>query len=89
MNETNIDEAKKKQRRPGSGRTKGSFSFVLIKMEDLSKKFSDPNQPIQVGRKWAEMQGFPVAMTNDAKHLYGAIEGTTEVSKIKAKIEEL
>ena len=90
MNEgqVSISAKKGKQRKPGSGRTPGSYSFVLIKLKDLTGKFSDPEQPIQVGRKWAEMQGFTVATTSDAKHLFGAIQGTTEDTRIKAKVEE-
>ncbi len=58
-------------------------------LKDLTGKFADPNQPIQVGRKWAEMQGFKIDTTTDAKHLYGSIEGTTAATRIEAKVEEL
>ncbi len=87
MDTNSTDTAKK--RKVGSGRTKGSYSFVLITMADLQKKFADPSQPVQVGRKWAEMQGFVAPKMSDAKHLFDAIQGTTETTRIKARVEEL
>ena len=48
----------KKITRKGSGRTKGSFSFVQIKLSDLTAKFPDQETLVMVGRKWAESKGF-------------------------------
>lgn len=59
----------RKTSRPGSGRTKGSFSFATLTLAQLNGKFSDPNMPIQVGRKWAENTGFTGLVLAPAKKL--------------------
>ena len=61
---------KPKMRRPGSGRTKGSFSFVRIPLSELNKKFADQTTPITVSRMWAQQCGFKVKSTASSKHLY-------------------
>lgn len=48
---------KTKIKRPGSGKTKGSFSFVKITLQDLSAKLA-PSTEIVVRRIWAEGIGF-------------------------------
>ena len=44
--------------RNGSGRTKGSFSFVKIPLIELVSKFNGSPTDIVVRRKWAEANGF-------------------------------
>lgn len=101
----NTDEAKKKKvKRPGSGRTKGSFSFVRVPLEEAIKHFGGNKKsvlkflkdegvnldaPITVGRVWAEAVGLPVATTTNANELYTSIEGLTPNTAIKAKVQEL
>jgi hypothetical protein len=55
-----------KTRRPGAGRTKGSFSFVILTKAELDSKVVDPNQPIKVSRLWAETLGFKVTSASAA-----------------------
>jgi hypothetical protein len=43
----------KKQRKVGSGRKKGSYSFIRVKLSDLKERFKDSAE-IVVSRKWAE-----------------------------------
>ncbi len=45
-------------KKSGSGRKHGSFSFVNIPIKDLCAKFADSNQMVQCGRLWAEGCGF-------------------------------
>lgn len=52
--------------RKGSGRTKGSYSFVQIKLADLASKFADTNTQITVGRIWATSVGFSGLTTGPA-----------------------
>jgi len=40
------------------GRTKGSYSFVTLKLSDICGKFADEHQPVVVSRKWAEAVGW-------------------------------
>jgi hypothetical protein len=56
MNKTNI----KKIKRPGSGRTKGSFSFVTVPLEFLCGKIKDGKTLIKVSRLQLEAMGFNV-----------------------------
>lgn len=76
------------ERRPGSGRTKGSYSFIRIKLSDLTGKFIDPEMPVIISRKWAEQVGLAVESTTDAGHLFGTIEGTTPTTKIGVNVIE-
>lgn len=78
-----------KIKRPGSGRTKGSFSFVVLELQQLTKKFKDPKQPIQVSRKWAESQGFDVSNTKKAGDLFEKIQGEESAIAIGASVKEL
>jgi hypothetical protein len=48
----------KNSTRKGSGRTKGSFSFVKIPLIELNAKIKDSATQVVVRRKWAEAQGF-------------------------------
>jgi hypothetical protein len=58
----------KKQRKVGSGRTKGSVSFCVVPLKALRKRFA-PSHPVIVSRKWAEMaliKGKPMSATPQA-----------------------
>ena len=50
----------KKQRKPGSGRVKGSYSFARISLKDLNKVFPNREIPIIISRRWAEAVGIKV-----------------------------
>jgi hypothetical protein len=64
-------------RRKGSGRTKGSYSFVKISLADLTAKFSDKSTPIIVGRIWAQSCGFIGVKTAPVASIIEQIQGTT------------
>lgn len=49
--------SKTKITRKGSGRTKGSYSFVTVTLAELNAKFA-PDTKIVIGRKWGEVVGF-------------------------------
>lgn len=85
----NTTDAAKKKRKVGSGRTAGSYSFVVVTLKDIQGKFADPNQKITVGRKWAELCGFDIAVTTSAKDIAGRIDGTTPNTQVTAKVTEL
>ena len=42
----------KKQRKPGSGRKKGSYSFCNVSLKSMNELFGEKMQ-IKVSRKWA------------------------------------
>tara|TARA_Y100000310_G_C20600724_1_gene772874 strand:+ start:908 stop:1168 length:261 start_codon:yes stop_codon:yes gene_type:complete len=46
----------KKPRKTGSGRKKGSYSFIRVKLSDLNERFKE-SADIVVSRKWAEGNG--------------------------------
>ena len=50
--ETTI-KPKAKKRKVGSGRTKGSYSFITVKLTDLNKVLPKTSV-VMVSRKWAE-----------------------------------
>lgn len=75
---------KHKITRKGSGRTKGSFSFVKISLSDLNAKFADKNTPVLVGRKWAEQVGFQGISSAPAVKLVEQIQGS--IPEVKASI---
>lgn len=75
-------------KRPGSGRTKGSFSFVKLTVADLCSKFKD-NAIVVVSRKWAEANGFENLKTTNAANLFGSIEGTTAATRVAATVVNL
>lgn len=79
----------KKIRREGSGRTKGSFSFVLLTLQQLNDKFNDKSTPVKVGRKWAEECGFANLSTARAGDLTAQTQGQTPSSTIEVKEVEL
>lgn len=71
--------------RKGSGRTKGSFSFVKITVADLTAKFADVATPVVVSRKWAEACGFEGLVAKPANTTMDSIAGQTPVSAVNAK----
>ena len=70
--------------RKGSGRTKGSFSFTQVTLEQLTAKFTDPNQQITVGRKWAAAVGFTGLTSAPANHIANTIVGVTPATAVVA-----
>lgn len=81
--------AKTKVTRAGSGRTKGSFSFVKIPLKDLVAKFADQTTPITVGRKFAQQMGFTNITSAPANEIAGSIVGQTPATKVGAQVTEL
>jgi hypothetical protein len=79
----------KKITRKGSGRTKGSFSFVKIPLADLAAKFADNTTPVLVSRKWAESVGFQGLTSNPVGALTNSIQGQTPETKVATKIVNL
>lgn len=78
-----------KTSRPGSGRTKGSFSFVKISLADLNSKFADQTTPIVVSRKWAEQVGFSGLVANPANATLDTIQGLTPATQVAATVTNL
>jgi len=78
-----------KIKRPGSGRTKGSFSFVTVKLSDLNAKFADQNTPIVVSRKFAETVGFTGLTAKPANNTLDSIQGQTPQSAVTATVHNL
>jgi hypothetical protein len=64
-------------RRKGSGRTKGSYSFVKVSLADLVAKFSDSNTPIVVGRIWAQSCGFNGVKSAPVASIIEQVQGAT------------
>lgn len=75
-------------KRPGAGRTKGSYSFVKIPISAILSKFADQTTPIVVSRKWAEACGFEGYAANPMKDTMGSIEGKTPETKVNVAVEE-
>ena len=75
--------------RKGSGRTKGSFSFVKIPVADLVAKFADHTTPVVVSRKWAEACGFTGLIANPANATLHSIEGQTPATHVAATVTNL
>lgn len=73
----------------GSGRRKGSFSFVNITLADLNAKFADQSTPIRVGRVWAETVGFKELIAKAANDLGADAQGLEPSSKVAARSTEL
>lgn len=78
-----------KIKRPGSGRTKGSFSFVKISLQTLNDKFADKTTPIVVSRKFAETVGFTGLVANPANHTLESISGETPEAQVAVKVTNL
>lgn len=77
-----------KVKRPGAGRTKGSYSFVKIPIASLLAKFADQSTPVVVSRKWAEACGFEGYAANPMKDTMVSIEGKTPETKVNVAVEE-
>jgi len=75
--------------RKGSGRTKGSFSFVKITLADLNSKFADATTPCVVSRKWAESCGFTGLIANPANSTLDSIQGQTPATHVAATVTNL
>ena len=88
-NTTESGDARKKTKRPGSGRTKGSFSFVALTLGQIKAKFADDNQVIVIGRKWAEQCGFNIPTTTSATDILGHIQGQTPESRAAVTVSRL
>lgn len=72
--------------KPGSGRTKGSFSFVTVTLAELKAKFNDEQMPIVISRKWAEQVGFKGLVANAANKTMDTIQGKTPETVVDAKV---
>jgi hypothetical protein len=72
--------------RPGSGRTKGSFSFVKISLQALNNKFADKTTNIVVSRKFAETVGFTGLVSNPANHTLESISGEVPETQVAVKV---
>lgn len=87
---TNTTPVAPKTTRKGSGRTKGSFSFVKIPLASLVSKFADASTECMVSRKWAEAVGFNGLTATDAAHSYETIQGKASVvPSVVAKVTDL
>ena len=75
--------------RKGSGRTKGSFSFVKITLATLNAKFADGETPMVVSRKWAESCGFEGLVSNSATTTLASIQGQTPATHVAATVTNL
>lgn len=76
-------------KKPGSGRTKGAFSFVNIPLEELNKKFADKTTPIRVSRLFAQTMGFTDLVTKRVTELNTEIQGQTPATKPKVTVTDL
>jgi hypothetical protein len=75
--------------RKGSGRTKGSFSFVRVPLAELTSKFADGTTPVLVSRKWAEAVGFAGLTATTAAASYESIQGKTPATAVAATVTDL
>lgn len=91
-----------KVKRAGSGRTKGSFSFVKIPLGDilakkldtetvamLRAKFPALQDFVIVSRLWAESSGFTGLVANPANQTMDSIAGTTIATASEVKVSLL
>jgi len=78
-----------KIKRPGAGRTKGSYSFVKIPLRDLVAKFADHGTHITVSRKYAEAVGFEGLVSAPATNIAASIEGETPERAVKVNVVDL
>lgn len=88
MSENTIATAVKKKS-PGSGRTKGSFSFIKVPLSALCGKFADTEQPVVISRKWAEAVGLTGFTSAPATTTLGSIEGQTPATRVTATVTDL
>lgn len=78
----------KKVRRPGAGRTKGSFSFVPLTVAAMQSKILDPNFKWLVSRKQAEALGFDNLVTDRIGDLKESLAGQSVETAPVVKTEE-
>jgi len=76
-------------RRKGSGRTKGSFSFVKVSLAELETKFADRTTPIVVGRIWAQSCGFADVKSAPVGAIISQIQGKTPETKPAIAMQSL
>ena len=70
--------ATKKVRKVGSGRTKGSYSFINVKLTDLNKALPE-SSVVMISRKWAQnlmslgikIKGTPIPATTNNHNSMG------------------
>jgi hypothetical protein len=74
--------------RIGSGRTKGSFSFVKISLADLAKKFADVNVQIPVRRKWAQEIGFDGLVTSASSEMIAPVTVKNENHRLAVVVTD-
>lgn len=86
-------------KRPGSGRTKGSFSFVKIPLADMVAKKVDASTLKDlvtrfpglideqiVSRKWAASVGFSGLIANPANYTLESISGQLPETQVAVKV---
>lgn len=86
---TNMANNTTKVTRKGSGRTKGSYSFVKLTVAELRAKFADESTPVVVSRKWAEACGFTGLVANPANATLDSIQGQTPATHVAATVTNL
>lgn len=81
----------KKVKRPGAGRTKGSFSFVAMTMEEVQKNFGamPPTFKLLLSRKQVEGMGFSNLVTANVGELKESIAGQSVETVPTVHVEEL
>lgn len=84
-----VPVAANKVTRKGSGRTKGSYSFVPLTMAALSVRCADPTITVLVSRKWAEAHGFTGLVARPASNSYESIQGQTPNTLVTATVTDL
>ena len=75
--------------RKGSGRTKGSFSFAPITLEQLNKHFADKQVKVVCSRKFLEAAGFTGLQSGAATTLTATIEAATPSAVATVQTEDL
>jgi hypothetical protein len=85
------DATPKKIKRPGAGRTKGSFSFVSMNLEEINKAFGamPPTFKLLLSRKQLEGCGFNNLVTGTASELTESIAGQSVETAPKITSMEL
>ena len=75
----------KKQRKVGSGRKKGSVSFVQLSLEQLNEMLG-PKATVLVSRKWAEtvgLQGTAVVATPQPINTAAGVEPKSKKQEVQ------
>ncbi len=79
----------KKVKRPGAGRTKGSFSFVLLTLAEAASLNPNPSFKFMFGRKQIEGLGGNNFVTAKAGELTESLSGQSVETVPAVKSEEL